>query len=277
MKEEIFRIGNFSIYIFGITIALGMLAGLWIMLKEAKRKELNNDKMFDLVIYTILAGLIGARLYYVVAFNLEYYLKNPIEILYVHQGGLSIQGSLIGGILVALWYIRKNNLNFWKVADAFAPGIILGQAIGRIGCDVFGIPMKTLYPWGVKVGSQILHPAQIYEMLLNLILFAYLWTMRGKSKYNGEIFIKYIIGFSINRAIVEFFRTNPIVYKPFTIAHVTSLIVIIIALIVNRKIKNNSLNEQETAANSAATVGFADYSLIFSIAVIGTWFYYFIH
>jgi len=275
--KEIFRIGNVSIYLFGITIALGMLAGLWVMLKEAKRKELNNDKMFDLVLYTILVGLVGARLYYVFAFNPKYYLKNPVEILFVHQGGLSIQGALIGGILVAIWYIRKNGLNFWKVADTFAPGIIIGQAIGRIGCDVFGIPMKTIYPWGIKVGSQILHPAQLYEVFLNLILFTYLWTGRGKSKYNGETFIKYIIGFSIIRAIVEFFRTNPIVYKPFTIAHVTSLVIIIIALIVNKKIKNKSHNEQEIVANSTATVGFADYSLIFSIAVIGTWLYYFIH
>lgn len=275
--KEFFRIGNFSIHLFGMTIALGILAGLWIMLKEAKRKELNSDKMFDLVIYTILAGLVGARLYYVVAFNFKYYLKNPIEILFVHQGGLSIQGALIGGVLVAIWYIRKNNLNFWKAADTFAPGIILGQAIGRIGCDVFGIPMKTLYPWGIRVGLQILHPAQLYEVFLDLILFTYLWTTRRKSKYNGEIFIKYIIGFSINRSIVEFFRSNPIVYKPFTIAHVTSLTIIIIAFIINNKIRKTLHNEQETVANSTATVGFADYGLIFSIAIIGTWFYYFIH
>ena len=254
-----------------------MLAGLWIMLKEAKRKELDINKIFDLVTYTILAGLIGARLYYVLAFDFKYYLKNPTEILFVHQGGLSIQGALIGGILVAVWYIRKNNLHFWKIADTFAPGIILGQVIGRIGCDVFGVPMKTIYPWGIKVGSQILHPAQLYEVFLNLILLTYLWASRGKSKYNGEIFIKYMIGFSINRAIVEFYRTNPIVYKPFSIAHVTSLLVIIITLIVNKKIKNNTLNEQEIVANSTVTVGFADYSLIFGIAIIGTWFYYFIH
>ncbi len=275
--KELFRLGNISIYLFGVTIALGILAGIGIMLKEAKRKELNTEKMYDLVMYTIIVAMVGARLYYVLAFNPKYYLKNPMEILLVHQGGLSIQGALIAGILVALWYVRKNNLNFWKVADTFAPGIILGQAIGRIGCDVFGIPMKTIYPWGVRVGSQILHPAQLYEVFLDLILFTYLWKGRGKSKYNGEIFIKYIIGFSINRGIVEFFRTNPMVFKPFSIAHVTSLIIIIIALIVNQKIKSKSLEEKEIVANNTVTVGFADYSLILGIAVIGTWFYYFIH
>ena len=275
--KELFKIGSFGIYLFGITIALGMLAGLWIMIREAKRKELNIDKMFDLVVYTIIAGIIGARLYYVVAFNGDYYIKNPMEILFVHQGGLSIQGALIGGTLVAIWYIRKNALNFWKVADTFAPGIIIGQAIGRIGCDVFGVPMRTIYPWGIRIGSQILHPAQLYEVYLNLILFTYIWSIRDKNRYHGEIFIKYIIGFSINRAIVEFFRSNPIVYKPFTIAHITSFIIIIIALTVGKIIKDKSQPQNEGLGNGTVTVGFVDYSMIGAIGIIGTWFYYFIH
>lgn len=256
---------------------LGILAGLWIMLKEAKRKELNIDKMYDLVIYTVIAGIVGARLYYVIAFNFSYYIKNPMEILFVHQGGLSIQGALIGGILVAIWYIRKSSLPFWKTADTFAPGIIIGQAIGRIGCDVFGIPMNKVYPWGITIGGQILHPAQLYEVFLNLILFAYLWTKRGKTKYDGQLFIHYIIGFSINRAIVEFFRSNPIVFEPFTIAHVTSFIVILAAILIQRLIKNREDLKQESVGNATVTVAFVEYGLMLLVGILGTVIYYYIH
>lgn len=256
---------------------LGILSGLWIMLKEAKRKELNIDKMYDLVIYTVITGIVGARLYYVIAFNFSYYLENPLEILFVHQGGLSIQGALVGGILAAIWYIRKNGLPFWKTADTFAPGIIIGQAIGRIGCDVFGIPMNKAYPWGISIGGQILHPAQLYEVFLDLILFAYLWTKRGKTEYDGQLFIHYIIGFSINRAIVEFFRSNPIVFEPLTVAHVTSLIVIIVALLIQRIIRNKEELRQESVGNATMTVGFNEYALISLIGIIGTIIYYNIH
>lgn len=275
--RELFSIGHFSIKIFGVMIAIGMLAGMFIMLKEADRKKLNKDKMLDLTIYTIIASIIGARLYYVLAFNLRYYLENPLEIVFINLGGLSIQGGLIGGMLFAAWYTKKKGISFWKAADAFAPGIALGQAIGRIGCDVFGVPMENIYPWGIKVGAQILHPAQIYEMFLDLILFAFLWRSRGKAKYHGQLFMNYIIGFSLNRAIVEFFRANPIVAGPFTVAHVTSFVIIVIALIVNRIIKNRSEMKQEFDVNEAVKVPVYQYVLIVLLGAAGTWMYYFIN
>lgn len=274
---ELLRIGHISIYLFGVTIALGMLAGLYIMSAEAKRKGLNSDKMFDLALYTIIAAVLGARLYYIIAFNLGFYLKNPIEIIKISSGGLSIQGGLIGGILFAIWFTKKKGISFLKAADAFAPGIVIGQAIGRIGCDVFGVPMKNIYFWGININGQILHPAQMYEMLLDLILFTYLWSKKGKIKYNGEIFIKYIIGFSINRAIVEIFRTNPIIIGPLTVAHVTSIIVIIIAIVANKLIKNKSQIAHESAANNTVGVPAYQYILILALAVVGLCLYYFIH
>lgn len=274
---ELFTLGNISIYLFGVTIGLGVLAGLWLMVREAKRKGIYSDKILDLVIYTIIAGIIGARLYYIVAFNFSYYLENPIEVFYFHQGGLSIQGGLIGGILIAFWFIRKNGMPFWKTADTFAPAIILGQAIGRIGCDVFGVPMDTVYPWGIVVGGQILHPAQLYEVFLNLILFAYLWTKRDKTKYDGQLFINYIIGFSIIRAIVEIFRSNPIVFGPFTIAHVTSFVVIILAVLVQRVISKKEYLKKDSVANATVIVSIAEYGLIALIGILGTIIYYTVH
>lgn len=274
--RELFRIGHFSINIFGVMIAIGIITGILIMLKEAKRKSVNEDNIFDLAIYTIIVAIISARLYYVVGFNFSYYLKNPLEIIFVNLGGLSIQGGLLGGILFAAWYTKKKGILFWETADIFAPSIAIGQAIGRIGCDIFGIPMKTIYPWGIKVGSQIVHPAQMYEMVLDLLLFTYLWRKKDRLNYKGELFIKYIIGFSINRAIVEFFRTNPVIIKPFTIAHITSFIMIVTAIIVGRIIKNKYQIEKDTV-NDTVKVPIYQYVMIFSVGVVGVAIYYFIN
>jgi phosphatidylglycerol:prolipoprotein diacylglycerol transferase len=233
--------------------------------------------MFDLAIFTIIAAVLGARLYYIIVFNPVFYLQNPGEIIKITTGGLSIQGGLIGGILFALWYTKKKGISFLKAADTFAPGIAIGQAIGRIGCDVFGIPMKKIYFWGIKVNGEILHPAQMYEMILDLILFTFLWNRRGKIKYNGELFIKYIIGFSINRAIVEMVRSNPIVIGPLTVAHVTSIVIIIIALIAGQIIKKKNQITEEIALDNAVTVPFYQYALILAIAAVGFVIYYSVH
>jgi phosphatidylglycerol:prolipoprotein diacylglycerol transferase len=238
---------------------------------------MDSNKMLDLALYTIIAAVIGARAYYILVFNFSYYIQNPIEVFHIRSGGLSIQGALIAGILFALWYTKKNNISFLKAADTFAPGIIMGQAIGRIGCDVFGIPMKNVYPWGININNQILHPAQLYEMFLDLILFAYLWKGRTRIKYNGEIFIKYIIGFSINRAIVEFFRSNPIVIQPFSVAHITSFVIIAVALGIGRIIKRKQLESKKDAIDNTVSVSIIEYVLILAVGLIGTWIYYNIH
>lgn len=276
---EAFRIGHFSIYVFGITIALGILIGILIMLKEGKRKNQDIDKLSDLAIYTIIASLIGARIFYVLVFNLDYYLANPKAVFAIRNGGMSIQGGLIFGIAFAIWYSKRKKINFLSVADTFAPGIIIGQAIGRVGCDVFGIPMNKQYSWGVMVNNQLLHPAQIYEVILDLILFTYLWKKRHDIKYDGELFINYIIGFSFIRFIVEFFRTNPMVVGPFSVAHITSLIIIIVAIIFNNIIKkNNKGNKSKTKKqNNISKNPTYHYILIAGLGVFSVWFYYFIH
>lgn len=274
---ELFKIGHFSIYLFGVTIALGMLVGFFIMLREAKRKGLHTEKMMDLTLYSIIAALIGARLFYVLVFNPGFYLQNPAKIFAIRDGGLSIQGALIFGIIFAVYYTRSKKIKFWKAADVFAPGIILGQAIGRIGCDVFGLPMKSSLPWGVMVNGQLLHPTQIYEAVLNFMLFIYLWRKRKNVQYDGEIFIHYIIGFSIIRAIVEFFRVNPIVFGPITVAHVTSLLIIIFALFIGKKIKKENIISESDRSKVAVKIPMIEYLIIIIMTIAGIGFYYFIH
>ncbi|MBM7624702.1 prolipoprotein diacylglyceryl transferase [Sporohalobacter salinus] len=242
MQTILFKLGPVSVSLFGTFVALGIMVGFYILNKEAGRKRLNQDKIFNLAFYNIIVGIIGARLYYVFVFDPGYYLKHLSDIFMIHQGGLSIQGALIAAVLFSIVYIKLKELFFWEVADTFVPAIILGQAIGRIGCDVFGVSMDKNFFWGVKINNQLLHPVQIYEVLLNYILFILLWNYRDKIKYNGQLFLYYLIGFSLNRGIVEFFRINPIVIKPFTIAHVTSLVIICGALVTMVYINESNID-----------------------------------
>lgn len=276
----LFNIGGFPIHLFGTTIALGILVGFFIMLSEAKRKGLDQDKLTDLALYTVIFGVIGARLNYILAFNPSYYIQNPKEIFMLQQGGLSIQGALILGTIFALWYMKKKSIPIWKTADAFAPAIIMGQAIGRVGCDVFGIPMTKGWFWGVKVGGQLLHPAQIYEAILNYILFLVLWNKRKDTEYDGQLFIIYIIGFSINRFIVEFFRTNPMIFGPISVAHLFSLGIIVVALIARIYLKKNQHIPQSAVGNDTVIKKQLDWNstaIIGGAMIISVAFYYFIH
>jgi phosphatidylglycerol:prolipoprotein diacylglycerol transferase len=227
--------------------------------------------MLNLGLYNIIVGIIGARLYYILVFNPTYYLNHPRDIVMIHQGGLSIQGALIAVILFSLIYVKQQGLFFWKVADTFAPAVILGQAVGRIGCDVFGIPMNKSFFWGVEINNQLFHPVQIYESLLNYILFMLLWSYRDRVKYDGQLFLYYLIGFSVNRGLVEVFRVNPIVLASFTVAHFTSLIIICGALIamwhLNKQSNNNmkltSISKKRKLVDNGLVVG----AMILSAAV----------
>lgn len=275
----LFSIGGIHIQLFGLMIALGIVAGFYILNSEVKRKGLNGDQITDLAIYSVIIGIIGARLNYIIAFNPSYYLSNPIEIIMIQKGGLSIQGGLIAGIIFALWYVKKKNIPLGMTADAFAPAIILGQAIGRVGCDVFGVVMSKPWFWGVRVEGQLLHPAQIYEAVLNYILFFVLWQRRKNIKYNGQLFVYYVIGFSINRFIVEFSRSNPLVFGPISIAHVYSIGLVLGALILGVWLKSKSDSKAIEDIKPEKRNCFETRAFIMVIAAIvaSVIFYYFIH
>lgn len=241
--KELFHIFGIPINFFGVMIALGMLAGVFVAYREVKRKKLNVDKLFDIALYSIISAVVGARLFYILFYNLSYYLENPVDIIKINEGGLSIHGGLLGAFIFAFFYFRKQKLNFFKYADAMAPGIILAQGIARIGCDVFGKVMSIPRPWGIEREGQLLHPAQAYEFILNYLVFFILWRKRKNIKYNGQLFVWYIILFSINRSVVELFRINPSVIGWFSISHLLSLLFIAAAIVFMyiAKKKNNDV------------------------------------
>jgi phosphatidylglycerol:prolipoprotein diacylglycerol transferase len=133
----LFKLGPFTIYKLGFFVALGILAGMYLVLKEAKRKSLNEDDVLNFSMLIIISGFIGARLLFVLL-DLPFYLKNPAMILHVNEGGLSFHGAILGGLIAAVIYTRMKKINFFKLADIVAPSLALAYGIGRIGCDIYG-------------------------------------------------------------------------------------------------------------------------------------------
>uniref|UniRef100_A0A1S2L5A4 Phosphatidylglycerol--prolipoprotein diacylglyceryl transferase n=1 Tax=Anaerobacillus isosaccharinicus TaxID=1532552 RepID=A0A1S2L5A4_9BACI len=230
--EPLFSIGPINIYLFGMMIAIGVFVGLYYFLKVAKSKGLNEKLLLDGVLLSFIGGVLGARVVYVLVYNSAYYFSNPIEIFFIHKGGLSIHGGLVGGFLVGILYLWKNKLPVWKTLDIAAPFIILAQGISRIGCDVFGYPTASDPLWAIRVDGVMLHPVQAYEFTLNYLLFGYLWLRLKSSSYQGQVFLHYLIGFLTIRGIVEFFRENPLLFDFISVSHVMSIVGIIVVVLV---------------------------------------------
>lgn len=251
--KVLFYIFGIPVHFFGVMIALGILAGIFVAYLEAKRKKLDIEKLFDIALYSIISSVVGARVFYILFYDLSYYLSNPAEIIKINEGGLSIHGGLLGAFAFAFIYFKKHKLNFFKYADAIAPGIILGQGIGRIGCDVFGKVMSIVRPWGIERQGQLLHPAQVYEFMLDYVVFFILWRKRKSTKYDGQLFIWYVILFSINRSIVELFRNNPSVAGWFSISHLLSVLLIIGVVILMFYAKKKKIDNPDDCNEEIAT------------------------
>jgi len=216
MYPELFKIGPLTIHTYGVLVATGFLLGLGLAVRQAKKEGIPPNKIVDLGFYILLSALIGSRLFYVMI-NAGYYIKNPLDIFKVWEGGLVFYGGLVLTVLTVLWYVKKNALSIWSTADLFAPSLAIGHAIGRIGCFCagccYGKPAEGL-PWAVSftdpqtlalVGIP-LHPTQIYESLGELTIFLVLITLRRHKSFNGQLFVTYVMLYSVLRFIVEFFR-----------------------------------------------------------------------
>lgn len=241
MQPVLFHIYSFDFRAWGLMVTLGITTGtMLIFWLNGKNGIVHKEKLLDFVIYSVLAGLIGARVWEV-AFSWQKYRANPITVFKFWQGGLSIQGGLLAGLLIALWFAKKYKIDFWKFIDLLAPGLILGQAFGRIGCflngDAFGVP--TRYVIGVSYqpgtpaynayGSTPLFPAELLEGAGDLVILIILLLLgRRKKTFDGMIGLTYFFLYSLLRFTLEFWRGESL--KNFKTAQVVSLATIIIAL-----------------------------------------------
>ena len=221
MHPILFQMGPITVRYYGLMYVIAIALGFFLLTREVRRKklELSTDNVLDLLLWTVPAAIIGARLYYVV-FHWSYYGSRPLDIFKLWQGGLAIHGGVLAGILVVYLFARLKKVRFWALADSLAPSLILGQAIGRIGNftngDAFGLP--TTLPWGLRFPAespagmafpgQATHPSMIYEIILNLAIFAFLWGIRKKGFRNGFSAAMYFILYAVARSIVSFTRAD---------------------------------------------------------------------
>ena len=205
-----------NIYFYGIIISLGFIFAILYCSKKSRKFGLTEDDVFDLVIWLIPLGILGARLYFV-AFKASYYLAHPSEILAIHNGGLAIYGGIIAGMLVILGVCRKKKLKFFAMVDLIIFGLLIGQIMGRWGNfmnrEAFGAETDIFCRMGLIApdGNAIyVHPTFLYESLWNLVclIFLTVWTNKGKRKYDGQVALIYFFWYGIGRSWIEGLRTD---------------------------------------------------------------------
>jgi phosphatidylglycerol:prolipoprotein diacylglycerol transferase len=213
------HIGPLTLHTYGVLLAAAFLAGLWIAGRQARKDGLDPNRVTDLAVYVLIAGLIGAKIM-LLAVDWTYYSENPRLLLSILQSGGVFYGGLLAALPVAWWYARRHALEGWRTADVLAPGLVLGQAVGRLGCLAAGCcwGKPASVPWAITftnmqasrtVGTPLdtpMHPTQLYESLAALgIFFTLLWIARRK-RFHGQVTLGYVALYAVVRFVIEFYR-----------------------------------------------------------------------
>jgi len=260
MYPVLFRIGNVGIRTYGVILVIAFFICLYIAKWDGKRLGLSKKEVDHLANYLLLWGLVGARLYYALFYDPQYYFTRPWTLLFIWEGGLAIHGAIIGGIFGLYLYTRKYKYNFWTLADFVTPLLLLGQGIGRIGCFLngccFGRP--TDKPWGVifpkdsfayyRYGFTPVHPTQLYEMVLDLVGFIFFWLGRRKKRFSGALFSWYLVYYGVVRFVVSVFRADSLYIwgTGVKVAYLLSSMMIIAGIYLHFTLKNKDKNLKGT-------------------------------
>lgn len=234
MDPVAFEVFGIAVRWYGILISSGLVLGTILAIKECRRIGFNEETLIDLLIFAIPIAVIGARLYYVI-FQWDEYRGNLMKIINTRGGGLAIHGAIIGAVVTAIIFCKIKKISFWQIADITAPSIILGQAIGRwgnyINKEAYGTP--TDLPWGILVNGQKVHPTFLYESIWNFAVFIFLvWYRKNKSDTKGEVFLLYLILYSIARFFIEGLRIDSLMFGNIRVAQLISLCIILVSIII---------------------------------------------
>lgn len=273
--EELGRrisIGGFSIAYYGIIIAFGMICGYLMAEYQAKRTGQNKDMYLDLALWDIIFAVIGARTYYVI-FSWDYYSKNPAEILNIRGGGLAIYGGVIGGVVTTFVFAKIKKVSFLKLVDTACAGLLTGQIIGRWGNffnrEAFGGYTDGLFAMQIKqsdvnssyLNSELLnnivnvdgvdyvqvHPTFLYESVWNILVLIVILLMTKKKKYDGQLFLIYLLGYGAGRLWIEGLRTDQLILfgTGIAVSQLLSGVVVILAagILIYRLIKSSKEEE----------------------------------
>ncbi|MDP8233756.1 MAG: prolipoprotein diacylglyceryl transferase [Candidatus Saelkia tenebricola] len=239
MYPVLFQIGNLAVRTYGVVLVAVFFMCLYLLKYDAKRSSVTKETVERMSNYLLLGGFIGARIYYALFYDAFYYFTKPWTLLFVWEGGLAIHGAIIGGLIGLYLLAKKDKIKFLILANLIAPILLLGQAVGRLGCFLngccYGLPANI--PWGVifpkdslayyQFGFQALHPTQFYELVLNLSGFVVFWVIR--KNIPQYLFSLYLMYYGLVRFIVSFFRADSLLFwgTDLRIAHIMSAVFIL--------------------------------------------------
>lgn len=253
IPESIPLLGGVTIYTYGALVASAFLCGIFWIMHEARLAGVDRGKVADLTFYVIVAAIVGSRILYVIV-EYERFLAHPLDILKIWEGGLVFYGGLLACIAISWWYAKRQGWTLRGTADLFMPGVALGHAIGRVGCLMagccYGRPVSgdpwwaltfpyresSLAPTGIP-----LFPSQPIESLMELMIFGILIAVRRHKKFEGQVFLIYLIIYAVLRSILEVFRGDMvrgfIIPGILSTAQLISLLVIIVSIVYYRRLK----------------------------------------
>lgn len=252
-----FSIGNFSVAWYGIIIAAGLLLALIYGMKVAKRYNISVDDLSDVVIFSIIFGIIGARLYYclfyVDAYGSNPYFSDPLSMLYIWKGGLGIYGGVIASFITAFVVCKIKKISCGAMFDIASLGFLIGQAVGRwgnfINQEAYG--STTNLPWRMVISAEAdpVHPCFIYESLWCILGFVLLHIYSKHRKFNGEIFLMYIAWYAFGRFFIEGLRTDSLMLGNLKVSQVVAVVLFVaaIALIVVKRRQYDNKKQEDTA------------------------------
>lgn len=252
-----FMLGKFSIAMYGIIFAIGVLAGIYVASNNAKKEGLDDNVYWDFAIIEVIFSLLGARIYYVI-FAWDFYKDNLLSVFKLREGGLAIYGAVIAAFIVLFVFCYQKKLNPFIFGDTAMPGLILGQAIGRWGNffnrEVFGEYTNNIFAMSLPVDairardiSELqaqkmaeagvnyiqCHPTFLYESVCNLLIFAGLMLYRKHKKFNGELCLLYFASYGVARFVIEGIRTDQLkmIGTNIPVSQVVAIILIVIAVV----------------------------------------------
>jgi len=255
------HLGPIPIYWYGVIIATGLFLGLLLATREADRLGLHKDIIIDLIVFAAPIAIVFARIYYVI-FEWEIYQNGPWWKLFaVWEGGIAIHGALIGAVLTAIVFAKVKKVSFWQLADIVAPSLILGQAIGRWGNfmnqEAHGGPIsqQTYEQFHQYLPDFIMnqmciegvmyHPTFLYESFWNIIVLISLLIIRKYNPLRGELFLSYVMMYSVGRFFIEGMRMDSLYFGPLRQAQLISLVLIVgAAVFMWYRRKNNRIDRR---------------------------------
>lgn len=238
MHPLFLRIGPIELRWYGVLIAIGFLAAVWLATRRARKGGFDPDLVPALSFWIMLGAFAMARAFYVIQ-NWKEYAAHPVEILRIDHGGIVYYGGLIGGTLATIVYARVRKMNFFQLADLMMPSLALAHAFGRLGCFMNGccygaacalswgveFPASTVAAWGPDAPVGAVHPTQLYEAAFLFYLCVSLMLIDRTKRFEGQTFASYALLYSLFRFIVEFWRGDVPRMEGLTIAQWISIVI----------------------------------------------------